>query len=266
MKKIGTYTLYGGVLIFASILLYVSINSGRKAELDNSEMNTQIKSSQKNEIQQTKPAEKIQVFLFHGTNRCYSCITAGEYTKKILENNFSQELGSGKIEFREINVDLDENKALANKFRAAGTSFFINSIIDNQDNIKEDTQIWRLVANEESFTDYLVEKLKYAIGEEVSAQETSKINDLVFYLDDNCAACVSIQKYLEKNEVKNKVGFQERNIGKDEIAAEQMAEDAMHCNIEEELFAVPFLRAKDICYVGETAIIKFFDDKLNELS
>lgn len=171
MKKIETYALYGGALLFACTLIYVSIGSGEKVESNNSKEGIQIRTSQKIEPQEIKPMEKVQVFLFHSTNRCYSCVTAGKYTKEILEQNFSRELESGKIEFREINVDLPENKELANKFKASGTAFFINQITEGRDNIKEDAQIWRLVSNKDSFANYLSNRLNGILNSDANMQE-----------------------------------------------------------------------------------------------
>lgn len=158
MKNLGTYLLFGGALVFATVLIYTSFST------DSSD-NQIIASGQNNSIaadkpQDVKPAEKIQVFLFHNTERCYSCTTIGQFAKRTFEQEFPKELKSGKIEFREINIDLSENAELANKFKAAGSSLFINPIVDGKDNIKEDTQVWRLVSDERVFIDYLSEKIK----------------------------------------------------------------------------------------------------------
>jgi hypothetical protein len=153
MKKYGSYVLYGGALVFAASLVYASFNTNK------------VSSEQKNatkmaEVRSSKPAEKIQVFLFHATQRCSSCVAIGKFAKETVEQKFSEELKSGKIEFREINIDLPENKELATKFKATGSSLFINPIVDGQDNIKEDTQVWRLVSNEQGFISYLSDKIK----------------------------------------------------------------------------------------------------------
>jgi len=153
MKKYGSYLLYGVALVFAIGLVYMSFNTNEAA--------SEQKSSEKTaQVQNSKPAEKIQVFLFHNTQRCYSCITIGKYAKETVEQKFPEEIKSGKIEFREINIDLPENKELATKFKAAGSSLFINPIVDGKDNIKEDTQVWRLVSNEQGFISYLSDKIK----------------------------------------------------------------------------------------------------------
>lgn len=153
MKKYGSYLLYGVAIVFATALVYMSLNTNKSS----SEQKNTTKTA---EVQNSQPAEKIQVFLFHATQRCSSCIAIGKYAKETVEQKFPEELKSGKIEFREINIDLPENKELATKFKAAGSSLFINPIIDGKDNIKEDTQVWRLVSNEQGFISYLSDKIK----------------------------------------------------------------------------------------------------------
>jgi hypothetical protein len=84
----------------------------------------------------------------------------GKLTKATIERYFQNEIKEGKVEFREINVDLPENKEIAQKFEATGSSIFINTIIDGVDNIKEETQPWRLLSNQQTFSDYLTKKVK----------------------------------------------------------------------------------------------------------
>ena len=98
MKKLGTYLLYGGALAFAIALIWISVNPNKKTEFKSS--NAQ-KVSQATKTQATEPAEKVQVFVFHSTNRCYSCVTMGQYTKATVEEFFNQsfvmeKLSSGK--------------------------------------------------------------------------------------------------------------------------------------------------------------------------
>ena len=110
-------------------------------------------------------ATKVQVFLFHATQRCPTCIRIGQLAKATVEERFPEQLKSGKIEFREINIDLPENKDLAEKFRASGSALFINSIKNGQDNIAEDTMVWQLAPGYEiKFKDYLSDKLNTILG------------------------------------------------------------------------------------------------------
>jgi len=70
----------------------------------------------------------IEVFDFHTTNRCVTCKAIEANTKYTLETYFAEELKSGKITFKIINIDEKVNEKLAEKFQASGTSLFLNVI------------------------------------------------------------------------------------------------------------------------------------------
>ncbi len=73
-------------------------------------------------------ANTIEVFDFHTTNRCITCKAIEANTQYTLETYFADELKDGKIIFRVVNIDEDENYELAKKFKASGTSLFLNVI------------------------------------------------------------------------------------------------------------------------------------------
>ncbi len=109
-------------------------------------------------------ADKLQVYYFHRTQRCYSCLTIGKYVKETIEDNFTDEIQNGIIDFQEINVELPENREIAEKFKASGSSLFINAVKNNQDDIGQDTNVWRLVTDENKFKSYLKNKLDSLLG------------------------------------------------------------------------------------------------------
>ncbi len=109
-------------------------------------------------------AEKIEVIHFHSTQQCWACITVGELALKTIEQEFPEEYDQGVITFRDVNVDLAENKELASKFKARGSSVFVNAIVQGEDNIEEDVAVWRLIRNEEKYIEYFAEKLNDLLG------------------------------------------------------------------------------------------------------
>ena len=70
----------------------------------------------------------IEVFDFHTTNRCITCKAIESNTLYTLETYFSEELENGKITFKVVNIDDKENYELAKKFKASGTSLYLNII------------------------------------------------------------------------------------------------------------------------------------------
>lgn len=105
-------------------------------------------------------AETIEVLHFHATQQCYSCTSVGEYTLKTIKEKFPEEYESGKITFKGVNSEIIENREIVNKFKARGSSLYINAIKDSQDHIEEDVTVWRLVGNQTQFINYLETKLK----------------------------------------------------------------------------------------------------------
>lgn len=109
-------------------------------------------------------ADKLEIYYFHRNARCYSCKTIGQYTKETMEQKYSQQIKDGLIDFRELNVESPENKEIAMKFQASGSSLFINRIVGSKDNIEQDTNVWRLLSDETKFKSYLENKINSYLG------------------------------------------------------------------------------------------------------
>lgn len=121
----------------------------------------------KNEIkvnEDSPKADEVEVFLFHATRRCSTCVAIGKFSTETVYEYFQPELQAGKIKVGEINIDLPENKELAKKFQASGSALFINAIYNGQDNISEDVMVWRLASDETQFKNYLKNKINDLLG------------------------------------------------------------------------------------------------------
>ena len=71
--------------------------------------------------------EKVIVAYFHGERRCETCIAVGDLAKLTVEENFKD---NKDVAFKEINIELDENKAIAEKYEIAGSAMLI--IVDGK--------------------------------------------------------------------------------------------------------------------------------------
>ena len=146
------------------IIFFIARNGNKPTEAQNANNRTE-KSQEELPMSTAKiSADKLEVYYFHRTQRCYSCITLGQYIKETIEQKFFEEMKNGKIDFREINVDLPENKDVAIKFQASGSSLFINAIKDGQDDIDQDTNVWRLLNSKPQFENYLTNKINSLLG------------------------------------------------------------------------------------------------------
>jgi thiol-disulfide isomerase/thioredoxin len=149
-KIITTIAIIATISVGAALLILKNGNKTIEAQ------SNQVVTSQNNGKQS---ADKVQVYLFHATQRCPTCIAIGRLSGETVNEFFQPELKSGKIEFREINIDSPENKDLAKKFQASGSALYINSIVGGKDNISQDTAVWRLTSDEAKFKSHLKDEL-----------------------------------------------------------------------------------------------------------
>ena len=107
-------------------------------------------------LKEPSTVEKIEVYHFHGTNQCYSCITAGAYAEETINTFFADELKSGKIVFGHINGDLPENQELVKKYEATGSSLWIGTYTsDGKFNKEQNTNVWYKIGNKQEYLNYL---------------------------------------------------------------------------------------------------------------
>ncbi|MCX6721607.1 MAG: nitrophenyl compound nitroreductase subunit ArsF family protein [Candidatus Staskawiczbacteria bacterium] len=91
----------------------------------------------------------------------------GKLTGEAVNERFADDVKSGLVEFREINIDLPENKALAEKFQASGSVLFFNSIKNGVDNMQDDANVWGLTGNTDEFKSYITKKVNTLLGREI---------------------------------------------------------------------------------------------------
>ncbi len=158
MKKTIIMILIGiGVLGF---LFFVSRNSNKQIQ----GQNYGVQTSENQNKGQIQPAEKIEVVHFHGTYQCPACIKVGKYALETIKTEFPEDYAHGKIVYKDVNGNLPENRDIVIKYRARGSSLFINTTRNGHDNIEEDLTVWRLVSNENQFIHYFQNRLNALLG------------------------------------------------------------------------------------------------------
>ena len=68
---------------------------------------------------------KVEVYYFHATMRCPTCLAIEEQTKKTLNDNFAGELKDGTIQMKVLNLEEKENKELTEKFEIGWSSLIL---------------------------------------------------------------------------------------------------------------------------------------------
>jgi hypothetical protein len=82
---------------------------------------------------------KVEVYYFHATLRCPTCLAVEEQTRKTLDENFAEDLKSGTIKLRVLNLEDKENKELTEKFEIGWSSLILYVPSSNKSvNLTED--------------------------------------------------------------------------------------------------------------------------------
>ncbi|HPA25852.1 hypothetical protein KBC01_01035 [Candidatus Parcubacteria bacterium] len=155
-----------GVVVLAVLAIASSGGSPKSSNATANIQNSQNNTANQGYSSRSQTAEKIEVVHFHATQQCWSCITVGEYALKTIKEKFPEEYKNGTIVFKDVNGELPENRDMVMKYRARGSSLYINAISSGSDNIEEDTAVWRLVTNEQQFLNYFESKLKKLLGKQ----------------------------------------------------------------------------------------------------
>ena len=109
------------------------------------------------------PVDGVEVIYFHRAQRCYGCRYAEDGVRYIVETYFEDELASGKLVLKVVNVEDEENAAIVKKYGAFGSSLFVNTIKDGTNHIEEVTDIWFVLGNDEAFVEVVRGKIERSL-------------------------------------------------------------------------------------------------------
>lgn len=115
---------------------------------------------------ETPPAyqvDKVEAIYFHRTQRCRSCIYVEEKTRYTIETYFKDELASGKVTFKVLNIEDKENGPIVEKYGAFTSSLFINTIGGGSDHIEEAMDVYFLISKDDAFVEAVRSKIERSL-------------------------------------------------------------------------------------------------------
>ncbi len=78
-------------------------------------------------IEKQENKTSVEVLYFHGKQRCATCVAIEENTKQVIEERFSEQIATGELVFKTI--DINENETLADKYEITWSSLIL---VDNE--------------------------------------------------------------------------------------------------------------------------------------
>ena len=104
------------------------------------------------------PGPSVVAYYFHGRVRCVSCVKVENLSGKAIRERFPEELRTGLLAFREVNIDEPENRHFIEDYALSSQSLVIVEYHDGrQVRWKNLEKIWTLLDSEKEFLPYVQE-------------------------------------------------------------------------------------------------------------
>jgi len=87
-------------------------------------------------------------------------------------------------------------------------------------------------------------------------------NEIILYYGDGCPHCAAVEDCIEKNNIKNKIPFVQKEVYFNQSNAKELEAKAKICGLSTDSIGVPFLWDGEKCFIGDQEIINFFKQKI----
>ena len=113
-----------------------------------------------------EPDSYVIAYYFHGSARCYSCNMLEKYSKEALEENFQDELASGRLVFKIVNVQGKANNHFMRDYGLYSQSLVLSFIRDGKEQkFKNLTMIWQYARDRQRFINYVKDEINTYLKE-----------------------------------------------------------------------------------------------------
>ena len=156
-KKIVTFALLAFVAVSIGYLV-LSNTQAPETTLSNTGIKPPVNDFPDEKASLVVPIseEKVVAQYFHGTTRCDTCRAIEALTREALGSEFSEELKTGKLELRTINVDEPANGHFVEDYQLSTRTVVIARFKDGkQGEWRRLDQVWQLVGDREAFINYV---------------------------------------------------------------------------------------------------------------
>ncbi|HBC87621.1 MAG TPA: hypothetical protein DCZ94_11750 [Lentisphaeria bacterium] len=172
-KTIVTAVLVAFVAVSVFVLIKNEISGSKASKIESSQDSksgqTAIPAAERTGVQSStsstqtavKTASKTIVYYFHGNMRCATCMKFEAYSKDVINSRFKDDISSGKLEFKVVNVDENSNTHFVRDYNLTTRSLVVSRQEDGKEkNWSNLDQIWDRVGDEAGFKKYVEEKIK----------------------------------------------------------------------------------------------------------
>ncbi len=105
--------------------------------------------------------DTVIVYYFHGDYRCKTCTTMEQLADQTIKETFAEELKSGKLQWKVVNTDREENKHFTQDYQLFTKSLVLSAIKDGkQIKWKNCDKIWEHVHHPPDYIAYVAAEIR----------------------------------------------------------------------------------------------------------
>ncbi len=143
-------------MALCALLAFGALASDRDTATADTAASVQTDTVQKVTTDTNAHAEKVVAYYFHGYRRCASCLKIEAYTKEAIDSFFTEPLTGGRLEWRVVNTDDEENQHFLKDYQLYTKSVVLVAMNnDKQVRWKNLDQVWKLLGDRQKFMEYI---------------------------------------------------------------------------------------------------------------
>jgi len=109
-------------------------------------------------VRQGRPT--VIVYYFHGTRRCFSCITVETNAAQVIEDNFQRQVTDGSLKWMPLNMDDPGSEELTEKFGIKTNTLVVAKMAEgNYTEYNKLKKVWQLIDDPEGFSEYVTDEI-----------------------------------------------------------------------------------------------------------
>lgn len=82
----------------------------------------------------------VEVLVFYGTQRCATCRAIESQSKELAENTFAEDLASGLLVYRTVDMTTADGEALADRYEVASSSLLLVQHLGDKETVNNLTR------------------------------------------------------------------------------------------------------------------------------
>lgn len=166
LMKIITCLLLFTIPLIPACNNIVPLNPTTEAPLPETETTTASPDTE-SQIQQIIPDNRVEVVYFHMPSRCAKCLCFEERVIYVINKYFQKELENGTLSLTICDLSDGEKAPLIRKYNAFASQLFVNTVVNNIDDIKniEDIWNWHCVDDSQGFDVKIKDLIDQALNE-----------------------------------------------------------------------------------------------------